>query len=460
MKRLSLPPSVLALSAGVLLVAIFGGTVAWFRHTLREEVRQTIIQRDAAVLYPVALRQLAQQEAAGVEGTDLPGAVLQSALQENMLAIAVFDERGEPLHFAPQSLLFAELPLSDYVRLLKREPISRYHAEFPLSRYFAGIAAGQTAPVLEVLLPLHATDPQRTLGFAQYYIDARPLAVELALTEQRIDRQTFATLAIGGGLIVGVLTIAYIGLRRAQRVIAERNEALMRTNFELTLAAKASALGQITSHLIHGLQGPVAGLRAVVSAHNGATAPDWESAANYTERLQALIQEAVALLGDTSAQVSYELTGYELAEMVRRRNVPLAEKKGVRLEVTGGFDRALDNHRGSLLCLITNNLVDNAIRATLPGRHVAVIFRNGGETATVLVSDEGTGIPEEVRAHLFEPGHSGREGGTGLGLAISQLLARQINAALTLDTTGADGTVFRLVVPLSSHAGASAGLPA
>ena len=39
-----------------------------------------------------------------------------------------------------------------------------------------------------------------------------------------------------------------------------------------------------------------------------------------------------------------------------------------------------------MLCLITSNLVQNAIDATSAGSGVAVAFRNGGETATVSVS--------------------------------------------------------------------------
>jgi len=73
---------------------------------------------------------------------------------------------------------------------------------------------------------------------------------------------------------------AYVGLNRAQRVIVERTARLTHANFELTLAAKASALGQITSHLIHGLQGPVAGLRAVVTgraADNVNATEDWQT---------------------------------------------------------------------------------------------------------------------------------------------------------------------------------------
>jgi signal transduction histidine kinase len=443
-----------ALAAGTMLVAIFALMTVRFRAELRAEIRQTIIDRDAAVLRPVALRQLAQREAALAHQpagpSELLAAVLESAQQEDMLAIVIFDAQGHILRVAPSSLLFAELPLDDYLRLLKLESISRYHPEFPLDRYFAGVGGTpeqRQTPVLEVLLPLHGRDATKILGFAQYYIDARPLAQELAAIDERINRQTAATLGIGGLLIAAVVAAAYSRLRHAQRVIAERNERLIRTNFELTLAVKASALGQLTSHLMHDLQGSVAGLRAVVAGRNASGAA-WEAAAGYTERMQAMIQETVALLGDTAKQASYELTGHELAEITRHRNAALAAGKGVIFTVEGGFNQSLDSHRGSLLCLITSNLVQNAIDATEAGRRVGVVFNNSAGAVKVTVADEGHGIPEEVRAHLFEPGRSGRPGGSGLGLAISRLLARQIGAILALDATGPAGTSFSLTLPV------------
>ena len=451
--RLALP----ALAAGGLLVAIFATMVVRFRTELRAEIRQTIIERDAAVLRPVALRQLAQRESAlagqPAGPADLLAAVLESAQQEDMLAIVIFDAQGRILRAAPDSLLLAELPLDDYLRLLKSESISRYYPAFPLERYFAGIGgnpAQRRTPVLEVLLSLHGRDATKVLGFVQYYIDARPLAQELAAIDQRVNRQTAATLGIGAVLMAMVVGAAFFGLNRAQRVVAERNERLLRVNFELTLAAKASALGQLTSHLIHDLQGSVAGLRAAMGGHpaDGVAAPDWEAAAGYTERMQAMIQETVALLGDTATQTTFALTGHELAAITRQRSVALAEKKGVVFTVEGGFDQSLDSHRGSVLCLITSNLVQNAIDATDPGRRVGVAFRNGDGTVNVTVADEGRGIPEELREHLFEPGRSGRPGGSGLGLAISRLLARQIGATLALDSTGPAGTTFRLTLPV------------
>jgi signal transduction histidine kinase len=439
---------------GTVLVAIFAAMVVRFRSELRGEMHETVVNRAASVLQPVAQRQLAQRSAANTGPSDLLAAVLESAQQEDMLAVAIFDAKGHALRYAPQSLLFTDLPLDDYLRLLKFEPISRFYAHFPLDHYFAGVprsAADNPPPVLEVLLPLHGRDPDQIIGFAQYFISARSLAGELALIDKRIDSQTEATLLIGAFLIAGVVAVAYLALRGAQRVILERNERLVRVNLELSLSAKASALGQITSHLIHGLQGPVASLRGVVASRDPreGAATDWKTVAEYTNRMQEIIQDAVALLGDSDPSRSFELTGHELSEIIRQRNTAAAASKGVALSVTGGFERGVDGHRGGLLCLIISNLVQNAIEATDADRAVSVVIRNGGPNAQVSVTDQGHGIPLEMREHLFEPGRTGRSGGTGLGLAISQLLARQIGATLTLDSTGPAGTTFSLSMPLA-----------
>ncbi len=439
----------LVLATGTLLVAIFTALVIGFADELKTEIRQTIIERDAAVLQPVALQQLRETETAGPGGRPSPAAaltaIIKSARQDGMLAVAVFDEEGRTLLSAPSSMLFVELPAEDFARLLTGTAISRYHPAFRLDQYFAGMAADETAPVLEVLLALPDTRTGLPLGFARYYIDARPLTEELALIDRRVHRQTAATLGIGSILIFLVLAAAHYGLRRAQRAIAERNSRLMRANFELTLAAKASALGQIASHLLHGLQGPVAGLRAIVAERD---TDEWRDAAVYTERLQTLIQETVALLAEERSQTHYELTGSEIVDTIQRRNLSAAREKGVELSVREKSAPALDNHRGSLVCLIAANLIQNAIAVTPAGRRIDVSLENGEGHLTLAVADQGPGIPPEIRERLFEPGRSTRPGGTGLGLAISHLLARQLGGELSLAHSGSDGAIFQLRLPL------------
>lgn len=441
---------VAALCTGILLAAIFSALVIWFRSDLRDEIHLKIIERDAAVLYPMALQQMSDSEE-GIGSNPLTPltALLRSSRQKGMLAVAIFDADGNTIESVPASQLFVELPTDDYLRLQRGAPISRYHPSFPLDQYFAGVSPDQRqVPVLEVLLPLPGHGPASVRGFVRYFIDARPLSRELAIIDGRINRQTAVTLLVGTVLIAAVVTGATFSVQRAQRTIAERNERLTRANFELTLSSKASAVGQIASHLIHGLQGSVEGLRAVVASRDADPSnPAWESAAGYTERLQTMIRETVELLGDANADASYELTGRDLAATIRDRNMSYAAKGGVALEVNEGFDATIDSHRGSLLCLIASNLAQNAIIATEPGKRVSVSLADAGWAVVLTVSDEGSGIPESVQKHLFKPGCTGRPGGTGLGLAISKLLARQIGAEMVLLSTGPDGTVFRVTLP-------------
>jgi len=431
--------------AGALLLAIFGALLVVFRDELHREIRRTVIHRDSAVLSPVVRQQIADASRRvaprSLRAGEFVEAVLPAAQQDGMLAVAVFNEQGELLRAVPDTLLFAELATTDYVTLLGNAPVSRFHADFPLDRYFRGTAPGATAPVLEVLLPLGEPGRVQPAAFAQYYIDARALAGELATIESRLNRHTWLILGAGGVAAALVLGGAGWSLLRAQRLLAERNERLARANFELTLAAKASAVGQLTSHLIHGLQGSVAGLRSAVAGRDAERA-DWESAAFHAERLQAMVSEVVALLGDVRSATRFELPAAELAELIQQRAAAIANPRGVQIDVINRLQLPLDSHRGSILCLIATNLVQNAVRASRAGQRVSIELREQGPDVEMHVSDEAGGIPEDLRPRLFTPGATGA-GGTGLGLAISRLLARQVEGDLELVTTGRDGTTFR-----------------
>jgi signal transduction histidine kinase len=67
---------------------------------------------------------------------------------------------------------------------------------------------------------------------------------------------------------------------------------------------------------------------------------------------------------------------------------------------------------------------------------------------TIAVKDNGPGIPQKARDHLFEAFHgSARPGGTGLGLAIASELARAHGGEIKLVVSSAAGTEFWVVIP-------------
>lgn len=436
-----------ASAIALLLMAIFGTLLWQSRKELREEIRLKLIERDAAVLYPVALHQV-ESEAETRSGSPteitLTG-LLRQARQQGMLAMAIFDPEGRVLDAVPASQAFVELPTEDYLTLVEGETISRYYPALALDQLLTGVPAPATpVPVLEIILPLRRQGNGTLLGFVRYHLDGRSLAEELTVIEARLNRHLAIMMGIGFLLIAVVVAAAAFGITRSQRILAERNERLARANFELSLSAKASAIGQITSHLIHGLQGPVAGLRAAMMDKND---PRWDEAAAYTERLAGLIHETIELLGDTRTQTHFEISGAELVDTILRRGQTHAKERQVNLSVVTDLAHTLDSHRGGLLCLIAANLVHNAIDATDAGRAVVVSLCERGDTLHLVVTDQGSGIPPEIQARLFEPGQTSKPSGTGLGLAISHLLARQIGGDLELAKTGSQGTTFTVSLP-------------
>ena len=66
---------------------------------------------------------------------------------------------------------------------------------------------------------------------------------------------------------------------------------------------------------------------------------------------------------------------------------------------------------------------------------------------TIEVSDDGPGVPERARAHLFQAFQgSARKGGTGLGLAVAQELVNAHGGSIRLRDT-AKGATFELEIP-------------
>ncbi len=94
------------------------------------------------------------------------------------------------------------------------------------------------------------------------------------------------------------------------------------------------------------------------------------------------------------------------------------------------------------------NLARNAIQAMPQGGEISLAARCDGTAVVVEFGDNGPGLPDKARQHLFEPfTGSARAEGTGLGLAIAKELLVAHGGDLTLLRSGPGGTVFRIDLP-------------
>ena len=452
----SAPARSLRATVLTLTMAVFAAVVAFVTWELRAELRDQILNREAEALLSVAAMQFANSSAelAPLGLPDVPGELTDVALKTSklrgVLGIRVFDAEKKFVEAVPWVWSEEPPPAADWARLAAGQPLARLHDE-PVAA-LAGLVPDRAGPLLEAWVPLARAETHALAGAAQFWIDGGGVAAEFATLDRHLALQAgFAWLA-GAIVIALALAWAFRRLAAANDALAARTDDLSRANRELVLAAKTSALGAVTAHLIHEIKNPIAGLEVFV-ASQAESGPRTEAgaeqvaASELTRRLRTMINDVVAVLHDEQHGTSFTLTCGEIAEHVLTQARSAASVSGVELKAEVSATVSLAGRRANLAGLVLRNLLQNAIEASPRGSVVRLIGRaaiSGG--VEFSVEDSGPGLAEAVRARVFQPLASTKPGGSGLGLAISQQLAQQAGGRLELARSDSHGTCFRLVL--------------
>jgi polar amino acid transport system substrate-binding protein len=102
------------------------------------------------------------------------------------------------------------------------------------------------------------------------------------------------------------------------------------------------------------------------------------------------------------------------------------------------------------LDMIVINLIINAVDAMKDGGEIIIDCSQVGESIIITVSDTGSGIPEEIRANIFNPFFTTKENrnGGGLGLYIVYNEISKLNGKITVESEIGVGTTFTILLPV------------
>jgi signal transduction histidine kinase len=172
------------------------------------------------------------------------------------------------------------------------------------------------------------------------------------------------------------------------------------------------------------------------------------------ETATAAADDAVTVLRSLSQgatpRVSYSPEPVDLNELITRAlgmARPRARTKEVQLALRESPDEVNVRADPLLLREVITNLVNNAIDAVRINGHVELkAGRRGNGWPYFSVSDDGPGVSDDHRHHLFEPHFTTKEGGTGLGLFMSYGIVREHQGQLLFEGTRR-GAVFTVVLP-------------
>jgi len=266
--------------------------------------------------------------------------------------------------------------------------------------------------------------------------------------ERRVVDTLIAVLAIGG--FVALLAAVAVGTLVARRSLIPIRDALRR---QREFAADAShelrtPLAVVRASAEHLRRNPDKPVREVGTAVDDITAE--------VDHLTALVDDLLLLARSDSGAVELSREPVDLADVATDAAgalAPLAAATDVALALDPAPVRVVGDP--ARLRQLVTILVDNGIRHGPSGGTVKVTVRGEGRDATLIVDDDGPGIPPEDRVHVFDRfwrGPDAHPGGTGLGLAIGAWIVEQHDGTIAAQERPGGGSRFVVHLPAASAA--------
>ncbi|MFZ1896075.1 MAG: MASE1 domain-containing protein [Rhodoplanes sp.] len=278
--------------------------------------------------------------------------------------------------------------------------------------------------------------------------------------------------------IAALVLAALFAEIRDKRRLAEAALHASETQRFLIETERLAALGGLVAGVAHEINNPVGVSLTVAStlAHRCANFADQiasgpvrrsllaefaDSCRDAANQLVANLQHAAELI-QSFKQVAVDRSHADrrsfdlklVTEQIVASVRPGLPKPRVSLALEMPADITLDSYPGAYGQVLTN-LIFNAVThgfTDAPGGHVLIKARRlGMDQVEITFSDDGSGIPEDVQRHVFDPFFTTRraQGSTGLGLYIvHNLVTQQLGGRITLISTLGKGTTICMTLPL------------
>ncbi len=226
------------------------------------------------------------------------------------------------------------------------------------------------------------------------------------------------------------------------RTLADREAELARAQALLDAAAQLARIGEIGAVLVHELNQPVFVIKGYIEMRQDGVL-----------RGESLDHawDAIGRAGDTAGTLVRTLRDAAAARLAAPEPFDVADAVAFGIRITPGSARvrvfgAPTVVSGSVMRVgqAVSALLDNALRAD-PGV-IEVHFGTADQRAEIRVLDRGPGPAEAVRARMFKPLVTDREGAAGVGLSLALRIARDHGGDVQYEPRDGGGSVFVLSI--------------
>jgi len=230
--------------------------------------------------------------------------------------------------------------------------------------------------------------------------------------------------------------------------MAERRMAL---EAELRRQDRLAALGKVVSGVAHEVRNPLNSMKLTLQLLDRRlkkgvpVSHEIEEALHEIDRLDMIVGRLLAFGRPAMNNRQVQDVAPLIEQAIKMVQEP-SRKKDVKINVTSSAPLSADVD-GPQIVQVLINLLLNAIDASPESGTVQVDAVKRDSSVGITVADQGPGIPEEARPHIFDAYFTTKPNGSGLGLAVSREIVANHGGALEFEPT-ASGTRFRLQLPI------------
>ena len=260
----------------------------------------------------------------------------------------------------------------------------------------------------------------------------------------RGEMTDFAPIPIKDRDEIGRLSVTY------NQIMVELAEKKMLEE-EMAMSEKLVALGRITAGVAHEVNNPLAGLLNCID-----TLRKHPGEKELIDRYLPVIEQGLHRIKDIVHNLLAGLKTDEGDEMGSIDHIDKLQDL-IRAEI-GDKDIAIiwENNAGKELLIpgkleqIVFNLLKNAIEVLPDGGTVIFKMYLDGSYLNIEVSDDGPGIPSNIKNQLFDPFFTTKPNGTGLGLWVVYRLTQNLEGIIEVESEKGQGTTFHVAVPVKT----------
>lgn len=225
---------------------------------------------------------------------------------------------------------------------------------------------------------------------------------------------------------------------------------------QLVKLEREGAWREMARQVAHDIKNPLTTMKLSMQQLERLSGSPEQAAAYLRKAITRLIEQI-----DSLAQIASEFSMFANLDIKSKNDVVInevvesvhdlfSEQKQVNLSLTLPDERYHILGDKNHLIRVFNNLVINAIQAIPSDRQgqIKVSLSRVGNLSVIQISDNGGGIPPEIRDRVFEPNFTTKTSGSGLGLAICKKIIEAHDGDIRFETRDNEGTDFFVEVPL------------